>query len=554
MNNDSNQWRPDPIPPQPTDDITFIDSDGSYSRHPYAQAGSEYDPPVYGGEEVVHKKPPRRGWPLVAWVVILLTLVIILGRGFILVEEEQAVAANFEGLAGETLEVQAKFIVGGRAVQRQAMEAKNEGKPLTDDDKKQLREAEDESLENAKDLATGSPSLRVRAAILAGEFGEPEDALKTLNETSELIAEEKEAGTYVPTKREERLVEIAKTVYEDHQQEDFEAKSLSDEDREFFTEELGWFGELALHPEERQSGQARSEIIQEATWLFGGLLGIIGAVICMLLVGFVTAVIFVILYFSDQLKSRVTPPTLNGGIYAETFALWLFGFSVVGFVFAFVPIPPGFGMLAQLVVFFGSLIVLAWPVIRGVPFSQVRRDIGWTMNSPIELLFGVVNYLATLPLLLLAILALAILAGVVANIAPDTTEVTSQLTNPQGPTHPIAFEIGNADPLTLLQLIILACVAAPIVEETMFRGVLYRHLRDASAFMRIAPSVLFSTLFNAFIFAIIHPQGLLGVPVLMALAIGFSLSREWRGSLAAPMISHGVSNGVTMFVMVFVFS
>ena len=55
----------------------------------------------------------------------------------------------------------------------------------------------------------------------------------------------------------------------------------------------------------------------------------------------------------------------------------------------------------------------------------------------------------------------------------------------------------------------------------MFRGVLYRHLREASASWRWLPSVIFSGTVSSFIFAIVHPQGIVAVPVLMALAYGF---------------------------------
>jgi membrane protease YdiL (CAAX protease family) len=57
-------------------------------------------------------------------------------------------------------------------------------------------------------------------------------------------------------------------------------------------------------------------------------------------------------------------------------------------------------------------------------------------------------------------------------------------------------------------------------------------------------SVLLSAVVLSFIFAVIHPQGLIAVPVLMALAFAFALAREWRVSLIPAMVAHGVSNGV----------
>ena len=101
---------------------------------------------------------------------------------------------------------------------------------------------------------------------------------------------------------------------------------------------------------------------------------------------------------------------------------------------------------------------------------------------------------------------------------------------------------------TILLVFLTACIAAPVVEETMFRGVLYRHLREWTGWRRRWISVTFSAVFNGLIFAAIHPQGIYGIPVLAILAIGFSLTREWRGSLLSPMLMHGMHNGLVTCV------
>ena len=49
---------------------------------------------------------------------------------------------------------------------------------------------------------------------------------------------------------------------------------------------------------------------------------------------------------------------------------------------------------------------------------------------------------------------------------------------------------------------------------------------------------------GGFIFAVIHPQGLLAVPALTAMGFGFALLREWRDSLIAPMVAHALNNGM----------
>jgi membrane protease YdiL (CAAX protease family) len=85
----------------------------------------------------------------------------------------------------------------------------------------------------------------------------------------------------------------------------------------------------------------------------------------------------------------------------------------------------------------------------------------------------------------------------------------------------------------------------------MFRGVLYRQLREASCRLGPTLSVIVSGTLVSFVFAVIHPQGLLAVPVLMALAYGFTIAREWRGTLLPAMVAHGINNGlVTLFAIV----
>ena len=95
-----------------------------------------------------------------------------------------------------------------------------------------------------------------------------------------------------------------------------------------------------------------------------------------------------------------------------------------------------------------------------------------------------------------------------------------------------------------------ALVMAPIVEETMFRGVLHRHLRDATAWLGYAASALASATVASLMFAAIHPQGWIAAPILMSLAFAFTLFREWRGTLVPAMVAHSISNGLVMWLLI----
>ncbi|MFM8220332.1 MAG: lysostaphin resistance A-like protein, partial [Planctomycetaceae bacterium] len=94
----------------------------------------------------------------------------------------------------------------------------------------------------------------------------------------------------------------------------------------------------------------------------------------------------------------------------------------------------------------------------------------------------------------------------------------------------------------------------PITEEIMFRGAMYRHLREASGRGGVVVSVLFSLFFSSFLFAVIHPQGPAGVPLLMSIAIVLAVVREWRESLVSPIVTHMVVNGVTTSLALLAFS
>jgi hypothetical protein len=100
----------------------------------------------------------------------------------------------------------------------------------------------------------------------------------------------------------------------------------------------------------------------------------------------------------------------------------------------------------------------------------------------------------------------------------------------------------------LIAVLVLAAIVAPIVEETLFRGVFYRHLRDATRPMGVF-SVIFSALVVNTIFAIIHPQGLIAAPALAALACGFVVGREWRGTLVVSMLAHGINNAIMVTLL-----
>ena len=106
------------------------------------------------------------------------------------------------------------------------------------------------------------------------------------------------------------------------------------------------------------------------------------------------------------------------------------------------------------------------------------------------------------------------------------------------PSHPAVGWLIEGNWTVRMQVLFLAVIGAPIMEEIVFRGLLYRHLREATRRWGRSASVIVSALITSFVFAVIHPQGPLLVPVLMSIALAFTFAREWRGTLIGSMTAH----------------
>ena len=94
----------------------------------------------------------------------------------------------------------------------------------------------------------------------------------------------------------------------------------------------------------------------------------------------------------------------------------------------------------------------------------------------------------------------------------------------------------SMSPLNVLRIV----VWASIVEETLYRGMLYRYLRDRWQWP-------VAVLTSAGVFAAIHfPPS--RWPHVFASGIVYALLREWRGSLLAPIAAHATGNLLALFL------
>ena len=325
-------------------------------------------------------------------------------------------------------------------------------------------------------------------------------------------------------------------------------RSLADEtpipesDADVLRTRLGWFGDLACDlgdPEAMKKQAAAATRLVVWLGIFGVIFGLAG------LTGFVLGVVLLVMSLLGKVRSRVEP-TAHHGVYAETFAIWMLSFF--GLQLGLGPLTSlaadaGLGAVedlvlpASIVAFFASLVALAWPTVRGVRFNTMRRDLGLHFGrGAVEVLYGILAWMVAVPMLFIGAILMVLL----------TWLVQSQTGEAPSPSHPVQQAIADANFWGLLQIYVLASVAAPIVEETMFRGVFYSHLRGMMRTWATPISMVLAAIVSSLIFAAIHPQGLVAIPPLAGLAVGFCVAREVRGSLVAPMVAHGLSNALVM--------
>lgn len=397
-------------------------------------------------------------------------------------------------------------------------------------------------------LNSGPVEQRYCYAILMNELDSAELALKKLKAIDQAV----KAANYELSKDQTRLREIIGRLLESYDAGDLDSSFIPKEDRDFLSAKLGWCGELVLVPKGSPHERMRREILDGATRLLFILVGVVLLGVGLLLTGVVSLAVFFFLAVTGNLASKMHGEAQRGSIYLQTFALWMALFVVLQLLSGMAAewiTDPVIVQLLMPVAFFLSLVVLVWPVIRGISFAEVREDIGLKLGNPFkEIVVGILAYTALLPFLLCSAVISVILAALLTMMQSANQPANEFAGGTQG-GHPIQEEIAAGDITTWLIVFVTACIAAPIIEETMFRGVFYRHLRDATNRWRSIPSIAFAALVNSLIFAAIHPQGIVGIPLLTTLAVGFSLTRQWRSSLIAPMVMHAMNNGLVTCIL-----
>jgi membrane protease YdiL (CAAX protease family) len=363
---------------------------------------------------------------------------------------------------------------------------------------------------------------------------------------------------YEATEAEQKLLQATEAVVRAKLAD--EPLPADDASLQMVVDQLGFAGKLAASWSDANR-RATSQLQQQSnTKLVVVTVGFL-LVALAALAGLVVLIVLVVLLAMGKLHSRWLSGSGNGYLFLEALAVWfatfvgaqlLIGLAIklLGQGAADAEGGGGGGVWLTMLLFYVPLgISLLWLRARHPDPSRMWRELGFTTHGLLgDLGKAFTVHLAFLPVLVGAIILTVLLTSVV----HGDVSSSQPFAPPKGPAHPIQEQF-DGQWSTVLALFLLAAVTAPIVEEIVFRGLFYRYLRDWTGRQWIYFSIFFATVVNGFIFAAIHPQGLLGIPPLMTLAAAMSLSREWSGGLLAPMTIHAINNGVLVVLMAFMF-
>ncbi|MGH7244897.1 MAG: CPBP family glutamic-type intramembrane protease [Phycisphaerales bacterium] len=397
------------------------------------------------------------------------------------------------------------------------------------------------------DQSKRAETERVREAIVHAEILKGEDGVK---EAERLFQE-------MESEFADRPDRLARKLEEDEQQRidaaklDIaalrqvyagEAKSLSDDQRQRLVERHGWFAKLALTYGYPETDPERATLLAGGGALIGGVLLICAAGLIAVMGGIGCSIAMVVFIATGKIRRRFVAPAPGGSFGWEILAVFLLAFlgfkvvaTLVGVIasrsgslpswFAYVAL--GGQWLVALAIFF--------PMLRGVKFGEYRRLVGWTAERGVfrEIGAGIFGYLAGLPIVFGALL-FSLLLNLLTHLWSGK--------DVEPPENPILEIAGRGDMILLVLLFTLATIWAPIVEETVFRGGVFRAMRAHMGFVLAAIA-------SALIFGFMHgyPVQLLG-PVI-AIGFVFALIREWRGSIIGPMVAHFLNNATILGIV-----
>lgn len=346
-----------------------------------------------------------------------------------------------------------------------------------------------------------TPEDKIRAVILAGELLGVDAALTRLSKIS-METFGRDAVTDI------KALEL---IYNN------QGSGVGPAARNSLIRRHGYLGRLALAHGVPLDKEPRKSLQAEAFWytvrvsvVVFSLLGLLGLSIG----AFILAAAW---FVKGKIRPTYVPKPSAGGPFLEGFAIYLVLYIALGTVLRFfAPVSLQWTWVALLIL----PVVWMWTVLRGTTAEQRRQAFGWHRGRGVfrEIAAGFGGYVAGLVIVAVGVLLTVLLIRITG--ARSSSPIVQEL---------------NGGPWHIVALYAIACIFAPFMEETMFRGILFHHLRQRWRWIGSAAVV-------SLIFAALHPQGWVAVPALTAIAMVLAALREWRDSLIAPMTAHACSN------------
>lgn len=458
-------------------------------------------------------KAQPRAHPLLAWLVILAVVV------FIVVRTAQTASLREQRMGQIFSDIQTRILVGMLQ--------------MTKDKATEWKQIE-------RGLERGPYSERLRPIVIIGAMAGPAEALDRLNQLKQHWQERGESLS----EEDADCTALLERLYRASANDSGQPADLDSVQRSQLERELGWSAQLALS---EPDSLARARLLAEAQRTAVVSLVLIFAFLGLMGLGIFLVILVGILWNKGRVQGSLPVWTGRGGFYAETFALWMVAYVVLSLVVGRLPFHSSRLLLMSLAML-ASLGVLFWPRWRGLSWRQVRADLGLFAGPRPgrEVLIG----LGTYAVAMLGAVAMAFVFTGILNLLNRFLGGDHNNAPPSTPGHPVVEMLAGGNLWVKIQVILAAVLVAPLVEETVFRGLLYRHLRDALARAGQTTSVVLAGIASGLVFAIIHPQGFLAVPMLATLALVFALVREWRGTLIPSMVAHGVNNGALVLALI----
>jgi membrane protease YdiL (CAAX protease family) len=328
--------------------------------------------------------------------------------------------------------------------------------------------------------------------------------------------------------------------------------SLTQPERDGLVERHGPLGRLVITDDQPDLPERAALLEGGPNLLAWGFLAL-AAVALAVVVGTVLLVLGVVRARSGELPLRLVAPAPGGSVLLETVVVFIAGFIVLRLSLPLL-VPAlggwkGWPWVLQWLLVATTL----WPLVRGVPLARWREMVGLTWARPgsgllREIGCGLVGYLAVLPLFALGTAVnLLVLRGIASAGGGGDGGGAGAPVPPPTPENPLVDIVGGLSGVELALFVLLAVVWAPLVEEVVFRGGMFRHLRARAG-------LALSAVVTAVVFGLLHGYAwYLLTPVIM-LGLGFALLRQWRGSLVACITAHAIHNGIVTGVMVLAFS